>query len=156
MAKKATKKAKKKKGVKKVPGAGLKGRPHPPENMGPEEATLWVAIVNTRPADYFGEETQALLEEYVGYVIQGRKLKGLILFKWEESESGNEYLDTKDLKRLVAMAAQVTSKIVSLARSMRLTQQSIYLPDSSAGKGKPKDLDEKPWEFTGRKLKSVK
>ena len=141
---------------KKLPGAGLNGRPHPPENLGVEEATLWVDVVNARPPDYFGKETQALLEEYVRYVVQGRWLGRMVMDQMEEVDDGG-VVDSKALKRLIAMQTQTTAKMMALARSMRLTHQSIYLPDSSAGKGKPKDLEEKPWEYTGhRRLKPVK
>ena len=144
-----------KKLTKKIPGAGFKDRPHPPENLGVEEATLWVDIVNSRPSDYFGEETQALLEEYVRYVSQGRWLGGMVLCQREEIDNGG-VVDSEALRRLIVMQTQTTAKIMALARSMRLTQQSIYLPDSSAGKGKPKDLEEKPWEYDGKPLRSVK
>ena len=143
-----------------IPGAGLKGRPHPPENLEAEAAALWVSIVNIRDPDYFKVDTQSLLESYVRYVVQERLLSELVLEQIRRKEEVDEITfssDSEYLKRLVSMQTQTTAKIVSLSRSMRLTHQSRYVPHDTAGRGKPKDLEYKPWEYDGtRRLKSVK
>ena len=152
---------KKKKNPKKsIPGAGLNGRPLPPETLETEEAMLWVSIVNTRPPDYFKADTQSLLESYVRYVVQERSLSKFVLEQIRSKEDADKESypnDSEYLRRLISMQTQTTSKIVSLSRSMRLTQQSRYVPHDTVGRGNPKDLKEKPWEYDGKRpLRSVK
>lgn len=111
-------------------------RPSPPSELTPEQADEWVAIVNRLPADWFPRETHPILVSYVRHVVAARHIAQLIA-KLERSKA----VEIDDYDKLLKLQERETRAITACARSMRLTQQSTYLPT----KQKPDAIDN-PWD----------
>jgi hypothetical protein len=111
-------------------------RPNPPSDLTPEQADEWVAVVNRLPADWFPRETHPILVSYVRHIVAGRHIAQLIA-KLERAKS----VDIDEYDKLLKLQERETRAITACARSMRLTQQTTYLPT----KQKPGAVDN-PWD----------
>lgn len=107
------------------------------------ERTVWLATVNSKPADWFGSEHVPILVNYCRHSARADLLNGQLQAfqpEWLETDEG-----FKRFERLSKLFRDETNAINVLARAMRLTHQSIYRADKAAtivagGKGR------KPWE----------
>ena len=112
----------------------------PPPVLTEYQAEVWASVVATKPADWFGSDTDQLLVAYCKHSSIARDLDRLI-----DAMSLNQ-LKRKDgfakFQRCVAMRETQTRAIAMLSRSMRLTQQSKY------DRQKKRDVptNPKPWE----------
>ena len=107
-------------------------RPAAPDDLLPDERLLWDAITSTRMPDFFDVATLPLLSEYC-------RLKTRVDLLAEQLEDfDSQWLATEDgVKRYKSLAGccdQAQGRMISLARTMRLTQQSRYVPDKQAAK----------------------
>ncbi len=115
----------------------------PPSGLTQVERTRWLAIVNSRPADWFGDEHAPILLNYIRLLSTADKLaEQLAKFEpeWFEADAGPQRF-----AKLTSSYTNVVAGIKSLATAMRLTQQSVYGPrgaSTAAGRvrGGPK-----PW-----------
>lgn len=115
----------------------------PPDDLTTEQRSIWLATVNSKPAEWFGDEHMPILREYVRHVVTAevltREIDGFNP-EWMADDDGLKRYD-----RLTGMRAREAGVINTLARSMRLTQQAAYRADKAAtlnykGKGR------KPWQ----------
>ena len=116
------------------------GRIAPVSCLTPPQKAVWVKVVNARPADWFGEEHIELLKQYCRHSVQSDILADEISKfdpKWLDDEEGLKRWD-----KLHNMQDRETKAINTLARSMRLTQQSLIRADKVVKSQKAK----KPWE----------
>jgi hypothetical protein len=111
-------------------------RPEPPSDLTREQAEEWVAVVNRLPADWFPRETHPVLASYVRHIVAARHVAQLIV-KLEKAET----VDVDEYDQLLRIQERESRAIVACARSMRLTQQTTYLPT----KKKPGPVDN-PWD----------
>lgn len=111
-------------------------RPLPPEDLNPEQAIEWQAIVDRMPADWFPRETHGLLAQYCRHVTASKLIASLI-----EGVISKETLDIKKYDRLLRMQEREGRAISSLATRMRISQHSQY--DKKKGKG---TSAKRPWE----------
>jgi hypothetical protein len=128
-----------------VVGADVPGitRIAPPVTLSDGERSVWLATVNSRPADWFGSEHVPLLVSYVRHVVAADVLDGQLRDFDPEWLKGDEGLARYE--KLRKIFRQETEAINRLARSMRLTHQAIYRADKAAtitGKSSGR----KPWE----------
>lgn len=115
----------------------------PPAGLTDKQRGLWLATVNSKPAEWFGDEHVPMLVEYVRHVETADMLTEQIENfdpEWLKDDDGLKRLD-----KLTGMRAREAALINTLARSMRLTQQSVYRADKAAtltdkGRGR------KPWQ----------
>jgi hypothetical protein len=116
----------------------------PPVELTDAQRGLWLVTVNSKPAEWFGDEHVPMLVEYVRHVSTADMLtKQIESFdpEWMKDDDG-----LRRMKNLTAMRAREAQCINTLARSMRLTQQSVYHAQKAAtlaGKGGGK---RKPWQ----------
>lgn len=121
----------------------LTNRIGPPPSLSPAQKAVWVSVVNSRPADWFGEEHGPMLAQYCRHKVQADIIaQQLEAFNpaWLADEEGLKRYD-----RLLAMNERESRAMTSLLRNMRLTQQSLIRADKvvkSAGGGKGL----KPWQ----------
>lgn len=116
-------------------------RPPPPRELTKAQATEWSEIVRALPSDWFRCEQYPLLVAYCRHVCNAR----FIAKKIEKAWTGASADGFKELNRLLAMEAGETKAILSIARSLRLTHQARYRPETAATKaGNPRG--KKPWE----------
>ncbi len=116
----------------------------PPAGLTDAQRGLWLATVNSKPAEWFGDEHVPMLVEYVRHVSTADMLTR------EIEKSDPEWMKTDEgmrrMKDLTTMRAREAQCINTLARSMRLTQQSVYNAQKAAtlaGKG---GRSKKPWQ----------
>lgn len=113
----------------------------PPENLDVEHLVEWLAIVDSKPPDFFGKEHAPLLEALCRHIVNAKKLAKLL-----DEFSVSSILEDDGLRRLEKlqkMHLAQTSAQERIMRSMRLTHQSIYRADKAPPvKG---GADDKPW-----------
>lgn len=120
-------------------GVETNRRPKPPEDLNPEQAAEWMAVVNRLPADWFPRETHPMLALYCRHVVSARRVAQLL----EAAESAPD-LDLEQYDRLLKMQERESRAISSLATRMRMSQQSTY----DAKKKKPLSA-RRPWGGEG-------
>jgi hypothetical protein len=118
------------------------GRIEPPTSLAGEELKLWRAVVDSKPADWFGEDSAPLLTEYVRAVCHSdeldRVIKSMSLDDQEWVTNAKPYMDFMRIRDMEAKRA------VSIATKLRLTQQSRYTPQAASTANK-KAGQVKPW-----------
>lgn len=115
----------------------------PPEDLTSDQRQIWLATVNSKPAEWFGDEHMPILREYVRHVVTAEVLTRQIEEfdpAWMADDDGLKRYD-----RLTGMRAREAGVINTLARSMRLTQQAAYRADKAASLG-DKGKGKKPWQ----------
>lgn len=124
-----------------IPGIA---RVRAPLDLTDAERKVWVAAVNSRPADWFGDEHIPLLTNYVRHVVAADLInEQLRQFspKWLADDEG-----LRRYERLRKMLLAESNMVNCLARAMRLTHQSIYRANKAATiEGRAKK-GRKPWE----------
>lgn len=104
----------------------------PPSGLSQAERQVWMALVNSKPADWFGIEHVPLMVEYARHVCRGHVVAGQL------DAFTDEWLATDDglrrFKDLSGIANKTASMVKTLATSMRLTHQAVYHKDK-AGMG---------------------
>lgn len=126
-----------------VGGLSVITRAPPPAELTDDQRALWLATVNSKPAEWFGPEHIPLLLEYVRHVSTAAMLTEQIQAfdpEWMTTDAG-----LKRMKTLTAMRAREAQVINTLARSMRLTQQAVYRADKAATLT-GKVIGRQPWE----------
>lgn len=115
-------------------------RPEPPAELTDEQAEVWRSVVATKDPNWFSDDTHKLLVSYCKHASIAAALDR------EIDEFDPQWLrDAEGLDRyktLTDMREKHTRALTALSRSMRLTHQSQYRPESSSSKT-PK---RKPWE----------
>jgi hypothetical protein len=116
----------------------------PPSSLTDAQRGLWLATVNSKPAEWFGDEHVPMLLEYVRHVstadLLTREIEGFSPDMFADPEA------LKKLKTLTAMRAREAQVINALARSMRLTQQAVYRADKAATLTDRASSSRKPWQ----------
>jgi len=117
-----------------APGARVSA----PTRLTDEQRSIWDEIVSSKPADWFGADNLALLEQYVCVQTEAHRIAAKL------REVSPECLD--DYERLVALQTKISGQLASLATKMRLTQQSRY-GARAAATASDRTAVKKPWEF---------
>ena len=115
----------------------------PPVTLTEAQQGTWREVVACYPAEYFNAALVPLLASYCRHVDYAATIdRELAGFKreWLREDEG-----LKRYKALSAMRMEQTSSILSLARSLRLTNQSRYTPQRAA-MAAVKGGTAKPWE----------
>ena len=111
-------------------------RPNPPDELSSREQSQWQGIVARMPADWFTRESHELLTAYIRHCTTNSYLSRQIS---EAMENGQE------IDKLVAQRHKESSAMVSLARSMRLSQITRYRGETAATKVKNQGKGAAPW-----------
>ena len=103
-----------------------------PPGLTEGERGVWLATVNSKPADWFGTEHIEMMVDYARNVCRGHVVDAQ--FKafdptWMATDEG-----LRRWKLLVDMGAKISGVTNTLMRSMRLTHQAVYRADK-AGMG---------------------
>lgn len=113
----------------------LPQHPEPPASLSKEQKEVWNRVVRGLQADWFGQETHDLLEQYCRHVSTARKIGKRI-------DRLPADAPIKDLNDLTRMRDRETARIAQLATKMRIAQQSTY--DQSKVK-RPGSTTDTPW-----------
>lgn len=116
----------------------------PPAVLTDDQRALWLATVNSKPAEWFGDEHVPMLLEYVRHVstadLLTREIEGFSPEMFADPD------ELKKLKTLTAMRAREAQCINTLARSMRLTHQAVYRAHNAATLADRGGRTRKPWQ----------
>jgi len=120
---------------------GLPSRLAPPDELTKVEASVWRAVVETKPVDWFKADSAPLLTEYCRAKVMCDVLAKQVS---EALQDG----DSEVIRRVLDMRDKESKRMTTLAVKMRLTQQARYFPDK-AGVHDRKASAGKPWQ-TGK------
>ena len=118
-------------------------RAPPPAELSPFEAKLWTKVTRAKPADWFPPETHLLLAAYCRHAAIIQTIdKQLDAFeaKWFETDDGLRRYD-----RLASIRAKQSTSLISLSRSMRLTQHSQITAKRAASPSTHTSDESPPW-----------
>ena len=118
--------------------------PAPPPELTDAQATVWRDAVGGLPADWLERGAYPLLVEYTRRVCRLRLLEMQIRqFEqdWIRIDGGLERFDA-----LLSMADRECKSIISLARSLRLTPQSVIRPVAAGRKLLHPRPGPRPWD----------
>jgi len=118
--------------------------PAPPSNLSKTQAEKWNAIVRTKPADWFADDSFPVLIAYVKAIEVHERFSVQV-----ESISDASLKKKSGLNRYMALCAAQEKQarlLATLAAKMRLTQQSRYTPKASATAANKVGSGKKPWE----------
>lgn len=89
------------------------------------ELALFVAVVNSKPAEWFGEDSVPVLVEYVRAVGMCDLLDCQVKAAIAEG-------DAKVIKDAMQLRDMESKRMLQIATKLRLTQQSRYTPQAAA------------------------
>jgi|SRR5690606_1953736 len=114
----------------------------PPEGLSKAEAEMWQAVVDSKPADWFAEDSAPLLLEYVRAKVSCDVLHAQV----QAALSGG---DPKEIKEAMQLRDMESRRLLSIGTKLRLTQQSRYTPKaaSTANRGAS---SRKPWQVAAK------
>jgi hypothetical protein len=118
-------------------GAELVHRVAPPGYLSDEQRSLWLSVVNSKPADWFGPDSAPLLVEYVRAVETCNILAAQVP---DTLATG----DVQEIGKLLAIRDKEAKRAADMATKLRLTQQSRYTPQAAATANK-RAQGAKPW-----------
>jgi len=126
-------------------------RIEPPADLTDEELALWTAVVESKPVEWFGEDSAPLLTEYVRAKgtcdILDKRVKDAI-----EASAGDDPAErvaaAMTIKHFMDMRDKESKRLLSIGTKLRLTQQSRYTPQAAATATK-KAGGERPWARQG-------
>jgi len=126
-------------------GRGTK--PAPPGMLNDFEAATWAQIVGSQPADWFDKATEPLLIQYCRHVSNAAVVNERMAKLKKSKLATVKALSMFD--KLTKMLDRETRAMLSCARSMRITQQSINPDRAQTAKRKhTESAGAQPWEFS--------
>jgi hypothetical protein len=122
-------------------------RAAPPPRLTPEAAALWKAVVATKPAEWFTEDSLPLLESYCTATVMFREIQVQI----DALPRPLAQRELPILDKLLAMREREIRTLTTLARSMRLSQQARYRGEVASTAHRRATTEaifaKKPWEI---------
>jgi hypothetical protein len=119
-------------------------RPEPPDHLTERQAEIWRETTASEPTDFFSSAAlRGLLADYCRHREAAENVSGIIdTFKPEWLKNGE---GVKRYQALLRIREAETGAAMRMARSLRLTNQSRYLPRGAARAGLNAS-GPKPWE----------
>lgn len=121
---------------------GMPARLTPSNDLPEAQRALWLAIVESKPVEWFGEDSAPLLKEYVRAVTMCDLLEAQV----QAAIAGG---DSTEVKGYLDMRDKESRRVASLATKLRLTQQSRYTPQAASTANKRIGAGAKPWQGVG-------
>ena len=115
----------------------------PPEDLSPEESSVWARVTATKPSEWWDAGSVPLLAQYCRAVVQSELVSELVRSVGQAMLTDPDELGR--YKELRKIQNALSGEITSLARSMRLTQQSRYNAKNSDTASRKGGGPSKPW-----------
>ena len=115
----------------------------PPADLSAEEADVWSRVAATKPGDWWDAGSIPLLAQYCRATVQAEFIADLVRQTGSTMLTDPSQLGT--YKELRKIQGALSGEINTLARAMRLTQQSRYRADKADSEGR-KATGRKPWQ----------
>ncbi len=112
-------------------------RQQAPHDLTAEETEVWLAVVNSLPADWLSPPAVPVLKQYCRHAIHAQRVAELIQCKTDDPD-----LPLDDYDQLLKMQERESRAIASLATKLRLTQQATT---NHRGNKKPGATTGAPW-----------
>lgn len=127
-----------------IPGEFGK-RPEPPDFLTERQAEIWRETTSSEPTEFFSSAaSRGLLADYCRHRESAENVSGIIdTFKPEWLKNGE---GVKRYQALLRIRETETTAAMRMARSLRLTNQSRYMPNKAARAGLNAAMGPKPWE----------
>lgn len=116
-----------------------------PEHLNEAQGKIWKSIVRRLGNDWFPTEVHNLLAAYCQHVCNGRRIAAMI--DAHEAEDTIDHFDPLWLTtydKLLKMLERENRAASSAATRLRITNQSLRLPDDKKPPSTPGD--KKPWQ----------
>ena len=124
-------------------------RHQPPPGLTPAQAATWRKIVATKPAEWFSEDSHALLEQYcrckATLDVLERRVERLQTALDDAGDDASPHAEGHLIELLKARGKEA-AMLNAYARSMRLTQQSRIKAETAGTADKRAGGARKPWE----------
>lgn len=114
----------------------------PPSDLSVEEAEVWSRVAATKPGDWWDAGSIPLLAQFCRATVQAEMIADLVRQTASSMLSDPSQLGT--YKELRKIQGALSGEINTLARAMRLTQQSRYRADKASTES-GKSNGRKPW-----------
>lgn len=111
----------------------------PPPELSTEEAALWREVVESKPAEWFGNDSAPLLREYVRAACICDQLDAKIKNLMASDANAAE------MKVLFGLRDGEAKRAAIMATKLRLTQQSRYTPQAASTASK-RAQGRRPWQ----------
>lgn len=95
-------------------------RADPPDELSDEQAIVWRAVIDDKPADWFDAAALPILAQYCRHVVASRRVAALI-----EDATARDAIDIGELEVLLRMQDKETKAIATSATKLRLTPQAL-------------------------------
>jgi hypothetical protein len=115
-----------------------------PEKLTDDQAEIFADIVSAHPGRFFEQSQAPLVCQLVRHIVTARRLS-VWIDKMEDR--GADDFDAAEYFKALESRRKETASINSLCRSLRLTNQSRYRPESAAKKAA--NSGPRPWEGYG-------
>lgn len=127
-----------------IPGEFGK-RPEPPEHLTERQAEIWRETTASEPIEFFASAAaRGLLADYCRHREAVENVSGILdTFKPEWLKNGE---GVKRYQTLCRIRETETTAAMRMARSLRLTNQSRYVPHRAANVASLNSRGPKPWE----------
>lgn len=130
-------------------------RIYAPEGLEPSELVLFNAVVDSKPAEWFGPDSAPLLVEYVRAQSLCDLLDGKIKASIAGGEEGEDPIPLelvgKVIEHFMRLRDMESKRLLSIATKLRLTQQSRYSPSvANTANNKGGTGVAKPWHRAQR------
>ena len=124
---------------------GFGRRPDPPPDLTKRQAEIWRETVASEPAEFLNRGAErGLLADYCRHRESSENISAIIdTFKPEWLKNGE---GVKRYQILLRIRETETTAAMRMARSLRLTNQSRYVPHAAARAGLNAARGPKPWE----------
>lgn len=101
-----------------------------PAHLTDQQKEIWRQTTESRPADYFGEDSLPLLAEY----CRAAAMCDALAYQVEAAMAGG---DAQELKTVLQLRDMEARRLTSIGTKLRITNQSRYTPQAAntAGKG---------------------
>ena len=120
-----------------VAAVSIPVRPDAPSDLTEYQRSIWDAVTNTKPPEWFESDSFPILR---AYCIASERHRDI------SQELDKMEITTPDAKALMDMEEKQAKLIAALAVKMRLTQQSRYTPQAAATANKKTASGKGPWQ----------
>lgn len=123
-----------------VVSIGGRARLEAPDDLTEEQSALWRAVADSKPVDWFDQDSAPLLKEYVRAAVASDWLEEQVRL----AMAGD---DVSALDKTMRLRDMESKRVSSLGTKLRLTPQSRYNPASANTANNKVRSGERPWQF---------
>lgn len=98
-----------------------------PTDLTELERTMWVQVVDSKPANWFDRDSEPVLKEYVRAAVTCDVLGGHVA----KALASGDLVEAAQADKLLLARDRESRRVASLATKLRLTQQSRYTPQAA-------------------------